>query len=41
MFIAGHIGDRVDLRYFLTGAEFKGGGYVCWMGDSLLHACHP
>lgn len=26
MFVAGHIGDRVDLRYFLTGRP----GLRCW-----------
>ena len=31
MFISGHLGDRVDLRYFLTGM-CGGAGVVDWGG---------
>ena len=40
MFISGHLGDRVDLRYFLTGGMLASGLCVCLFGAAAFWDIH-
>lgn len=40
MFVSGHLGDRVDLRYFLTGGMLASGACVCLFGMAALWGIH-
>ncbi|GAB4813197.1 hypothetical protein N2152v2_000243 [Parachlorella kessleri] len=40
MFVSGHLGDRVDLRYFLTGGMVGSGVFVCLFGLAYFLKLH-
>ena len=40
MFVAGHLGDRVDLRWFLSGGMVASGACVCLFGFSYWWNVH-
>lgn len=40
MFVSGHLGDRVDLRYFLTGVQREASGCGSTCLRALLHVAH-